>query len=87
MKRTIELRLTRAEGAIVRTLGLIERRGFAVTAISTRSDASSETLLLRLEVVSADRSFDVLVRQILRLFDVRAALLMESQQGDARAAC
>ncbi len=39
MKRTIELRLARAEGAIVRTLGLIERRGFTVTAIATRSDA------------------------------------------------
>jgi acetolactate synthase II small subunit len=87
MKRTIELRLTRAEGALVRTLGLIERRGFTVTAISMRGDAASEVLVLRLEVATESRSFDVLIRQILRLFDVRAALLMESQQGDARAVC
>jgi acetolactate synthase II small subunit len=87
MRRTIELRLARSEGAIVRTLGLIERRGFAVTAVTTRSDASSETLVMRLEVACEDRSFDVLIRQILRLFEVRAALLLESQTTDARAAC
>ena len=87
MKRTIELKLARAEGAIVRTIGLIERRGFTVTAITTRSDAGSETLILRLEVATEGRSYDVLIRQILRLFDVRAALLLESQSTDARAAC
>jgi acetolactate synthase II small subunit len=87
MKRTIELSLARAEGALVRTLGLIERRGFTVTAIATRSDVNSETLVLRLEVASEGRPFDVLMRQILRLFDVHAALLIESQSADKRVAC
>ena len=87
MKRTIELRLARVEGAIIRALGLIERRGFTVTAISTRGDTTSDALILRLEVATESRSYDVLLRQILRLFDVRAALLIESQVGDARAAC
>lgn len=87
MKRTIELRLARAEGALVRTLGLIERRGFMVTAITMRGEAGAESLLVRLEVSSQDRPFDVLLRQMLRLIDVRAALLVEVPQGDARAAC
>jgi acetolactate synthase regulatory subunit len=87
MKRTIELRLARSEGALVRTLGLVERRGFTVTAMTMRGDVGAETLLLRLEVTSHDRPFDVLLRQMLRLIDVRAALLVEAQQGDARAAC
>ena len=87
MRRIIELRLARAEGALVRTLGLIERRGFSVTAVTMRADPATETVLLRLEVASEGRSFDVLLRQILRLIDVRAALLVEAQQGDARAAC
>ena len=87
MKRTIELRLARIEGAVVRTLGLIERRGFSVTAITMRGDTGPESLVLRLEVTSEGRPFDVLLRQILRLIDVRAALLVEAQQGDARAAC
>jgi acetolactate synthase II small subunit len=87
MKRTIELRLARSEGSLVRTLGLIERRGFTVTAMTMRGDVGAESLLLRLEVASQDRPFDVLLRQVLRLIDVRAALLVEPQQGDARAAC
>ena len=87
MKRTIEVRLARAEGAIVRTLGLIERRGFTVTAIATRNDAHSEMLILRLDVASEGRPFDVLIRQILKLFEVRAVQLIELQPADARAAC
>ena len=87
MKRTIELRLERTEGALVRTLGLIERRGFSVTAIATRNDPNPAMLVLRLEVTTEDRSFDTLIRQILRLFDVRAARLMELQNDEARAAC
>ena len=43
--------------------------------------------MLRLEVASEGRTFDVLLRQILRLLDVRAALLVESPHNDARAAC
>ena len=87
MKRTIELRLARVEGAVVRTLGLIERRGFMVTAITMRGDSVPDSLVLRLEVASEGRPFEVLLRQILRLIDVRAALLVEAQHGDARAAC
>lgn len=87
MNRTIEVRLARAEGAIVRTLGLIERRGFAVTAIATRGEANSETVVLRLEISSPGRPFDVLIRQILRLFDVHAALLIEPRSADRSVAC
>jgi acetolactate synthase-1/3 small subunit/acetolactate synthase II small subunit len=81
MNRTIEVSLTHAEGAIVRTLGLIERRGFVVHAVETASDPHGGALLLRVEVASRGRPFDVLLRQILRLFDVRHALLVEPQAG------
>ncbi len=87
MTRVIELRLARAEGAIVRAIALIERRGFTVTGITTRNDAGSDAMVLRLEVATEDRSYDVLIRQIQKLFDVRSALLLESQPADARAAC
>jgi acetolactate synthase regulatory subunit len=83
----MELSLARAEGAIVRTLGLIERRGFTVTAITTCNEVNSETLVLRLEIASEGRPFDVLIRQILRLFDVHSALVIESQSSDKRVAC
>ena len=81
MNRTIEVGLTHAEGAIVRTLGLIERRGFVVNAVATLQDAHGGPPVLRVEVGSRGRPFDVLVRQILRLFDVRHASLVEAQGG------
>jgi acetolactate synthase II small subunit len=81
MNCTIEVGLTHAEGAIVRTLGLIERRGFVVNAVETLQDPQGGPLLLRVEVGSRGRPFDVLVRQIMRLFDVRHALLVEPQAG------
>ena len=87
MNRTIEVSLARAEGAIVRTLGLIERRGFVVQSIATRSDPHGDALVLQLEVSSRGRPFDVLVRQILRLFDVRRALLLEPQAVGKRLVC
>ena len=87
MNRTIEVSLTRAEGAIVRTLGLIERRGFIVHSIATEGDLHAESLVLRLEVGSRGRPFDVLLRQILRLLDVRTALLVEPQLAGKRVVC
>jgi acetolactate synthase II small subunit len=89
MNRTIELSLQRAEGAIIRAIGLIERRGFAVTAISTTAHDSPDTLALRLEIASRGRPFDVLIRQIEKLFDVRSARLVErvTEADPARIAC
>jgi acetolactate synthase-1/3 small subunit/acetolactate synthase II small subunit len=88
MNRTIEVGLTQAEGAIVRTLGLIERRGFVVNGVETLADPLGGALVLRVEVGSRGRPFDVLVRQILRLFDVRHACLVEAQaQAGRRLVC
>ena len=87
MNRTIEVSLARAEGAIVRTLGLIERRGFIVESVTTRSDMHAEALVLRVEVTSRGRPFDVLVRQIMRLLDVRHAFLIEPLAAGQRLVC
>lgn len=87
MNRTIEVNLSRAEGAIVRTLGLIERRGFVVESVATQGDAQADSLVLRVEVASRGRPVDVLVRQILRLIDVRQAFLIEPQSAGQRLVC
>ena len=89
MISTIELSLERAEGAIIRAIGLIERRGFAVTSINTTAQDNADTLALRVEVASRGRPFDVLVRQIEKLFDVRSARLVETvaEADSARIAC
>lgn len=87
MNRTIEIRIARAEGAIVRTLGLIERRGFVVESVATEPEPLAESLLLRIEVASRGRPFDVLLRQIARLVDVRRALLVEPLPAGQRLVC
>lgn len=87
MNRTIEVSLSRAEGAIVRTLGLIERRGFVVESVATQGGGGDDALVLRVEVASRGRPVDVLVRQILRLIDVRQAFLIEPQAAGQRLVC
>lgn len=67
----INIRIRRVEGSIIRTLGLIERRGFAVTDISTQDSACADEMQLALTVESPGRSIDHLVHQIRKLFDVR----------------
>ncbi len=77
MKHTLELHLQRGDGALVRTLGLIERRGFAVNSLSTSPQGVDSELALVVEVESAHRSVDVLTRQIAKLYDVRAVSLTD----------
>jgi acetolactate synthase-1/3 small subunit/acetolactate synthase II small subunit len=62
-----------AEGAVVRILGLIERRGFILRAIAVR--AGDPDGAMRVDVAPRDpqgRRLDVLARQVARLIDVRS---------------
>ena len=68
----LSLTLAPAEGALVRVLGLIERRGFRLGAM--RSEPSPRGLDVFLQL-PADRPGDVLLRQVQRLHDVRNATL------------
>lgn len=69
----LELTLTLApvEGALLRLLGLVERRGFPLGAIQSRT--TPDGLDVRLTLAAVDRPGDVLLRQVLRLHDVRQA--------------
>lgn len=69
----LELTLTLApvEGALLRLLGLVERRGFPLGAIQSRPTPAG--LDVRLTLAADDRPGDVLLRQVQRLHDVRQA--------------
>lgn len=69
----LSLLLATTEGALVRTLGLIERRGFALSAITTHTSAQGQHVNISLP--ANGRPADVLLRQVRRLADVRAASL------------
>jgi len=68
MTTTLNLKVTAVEGALVRVLGMTERRGFRPVAFSAASH--DDALLLSLTVFS-ERPIELLIRQLEKLFDVR----------------
>jgi acetolactate synthase regulatory subunit len=69
----LNLLLANREGAVVRILGLVERRGFRFGAISMHPTPQGTRLSLTL--ASDDRPAEVLLRQVARLQDVLEAAL------------
>jgi len=78
MKHTLKLSVNAAEGAILRIIGLVERRGFSLVRIDAASAGDDGQLEMELDVVSPERSIDVLMRQLEKLFDVATVLLLQS---------
>ena len=68
MIHTLTIHLSGSEGAVVRALGLIERRGFSLDKCSVGAiDSSGRTMEVQ---VSSTRPGDLLKRQLERLHDV-----------------
>ena len=68
LKHTLTIQLSGSEGAVIRTLGLIERRGFSLDKCSVGEiDSSGRTMEVQ---VSSSRPGDLLKRQLERLHDV-----------------
>ncbi|MFT6160463.1 MAG: acetolactate synthase II small subunit [Myxococcota bacterium] len=68
MTADLSIAITRTEGALVRVLGLAERRGFPPIAVDARPHGD---LFLISLTVSATRPIELLARQLSRLFDVQ----------------
>lgn len=74
MNIKLNITLNDCEGALVRLLGTVERRGHKLLQLSSGicpGNAGARALLL--DVDCGSRSPDVLVRQIRRLYDVLSA--------------
>lgn len=69
----LSLSLTPCEGVLVRVLGLIERRGYAVEAV--RSHRSADRIEMEIAIGRTTRPLEVLVRQLRRLHEVQAVRL------------
>jgi acetolactate synthase II small subunit len=69
----LNLLVASTEGALLRVLGTIERRGFTFAALSTQ--ATAQGMRLSLTLSSDGRAAEVLLRQLRRLVDVREAAL------------
>jgi acetolactate synthase regulatory subunit len=68
MKHTLQIQIHAREGAVLRTLGLVERRGFRLEHLNV-AEAQGDGHAMRL-AVSSDRSIRLLKRQLERLHDV-----------------
>lgn len=73
MKHSLNIELSANEGAVIRTLGLIERRGFSLGRCSiSEVEEGGRTMKV---TVSSTRPGDLLKRQLERLHDVRSVEL------------
>lgn len=73
------------EGAILRILGLIERRGFRVVGIAMHQTGDDETAAMTIDVEARDagRNLAVLVPQLHRLIEVRSVGIFSTQMASA----
>ena len=79
----IEIDFAMNEGAVMRVLGLVERRGFEVRGIRmVEAEAGHGALALDVLPRDPSRSLDVVAGQLQRLHDVRTVIC--SSQGVAR---
>jgi acetolactate synthase II small subunit len=78
MNHTLRMNIQKVEGAIIRLLGLIERRGFSVTAMNAHTDDASQQVEITVQLRSTGRSVDTLARQIGKLYDVRSVACLTS---------
>ena len=79
MSARIEIAFAPAEGAVLRMLGLVERRGFEVRAISMAELAGRGSLSLDVTPRDSGRRLDVIAAQLRRLNDVQSVSF--SEQG------
>ena len=70
-KNAIHLEVKDAEGALVRVLGLSERRGYRPKSVQAEAHTDGAWMKLRLSVETR-RPIEQLVRQLNKLIDVRA---------------
>jgi len=85
MRYRLDLVLKPVEGALVRVLGMTERRGFAPRAISGGSEGADGRWRLQL-VVDGQRPAETLKRQLQKVYDcesVQIVALVDAAQEAA----
>ena len=82
MSGRIHVDFDAAEGAVLRMVGLVERRGFAVSGISMAALDGRGSLSLDVEPRDPGRRLDVIANQLRRLHDVRNVSSLSSAPGE-----
>jgi acetolactate synthase II small subunit len=74
----LRLLLRPAEGALLRLLGTVQRRGFELAAVRTTPQADGALWLVELQLAPGPRDVANLRRQIEKLYDVERFVDAES---------
>ena len=69
------------EGALLRMVGLVERRGFVVSGVSMAALEGRGSLSLAVEPRDASRRLEVIAAQLRRLVDVRNVSINPCEPG------
>lgn len=72
-----------AEGAVLRVLGLIERRGYLLRAVAMNEQAKGASLVVDVEPRDAGRRACVVAEQLRRLVDVKDVRLAHQPMEQA----
>ena len=83
MNHTLRMNIYKVEGALIRLLGLIERRGFSVTSMNAHADEGQQHVEVTVHVHSTGRSVETLARQIQKLYDVRSVACLTAAEAPA----
>ena len=82
MNGRIEIGFAMREGAVMRLLGLVERRGFELRGISMAEAADGEgEIALDVRARDSGRSLDIVAGQLKRLHDVRKVTCIQQGGG------
>jgi len=79
MSRRLEITMAASEGALIRVLGTVERRGYSLNTLHVEK-TSNENMQISMEVES-DRDANVLCRQLGRLYDVQNVNLQSEPEN------
>ncbi len=71
MNHALQLELDSVDGALLRVIGVTERRGWSATALQAEQSHRADTLNLQMQVMG-DRPVELLIRQLSKLQDVRS---------------
>ncbi len=80
MRTSLRIDIADAEGALMRLIGLVERRGFTIATLDKALSSNGQsTVTMSLNARDEARDLDVLARQIARLLDVRGVFTPDTR--------
>lgn len=72
MSGRVHIDFTPGDGAVVRMLGLVERRGYALRRVTMEEHSGGASMIVDLEPRDSSRRVEVVARQLERLIDVNS---------------